>query len=267
MRIGFVELSLLFGACTNQALSFYLCTGQRSPCQPALQNRAGVGSVPKTPPRLPAGRCGEHQLVDAVGHRHGHSSALFAVEYFDGSQIVDPVIVSNVFWSKLQSNFLSILIGQFLAASVFGVFLSIASSQFVKIVDFATGALTPKPSNSPLNVPADLSVDGTAKRRRDIDVKKLAICLIIDIIGTSSEAIPIVGEVTDLLWAPIAATALRSLFGGNNIVFVLEFAEEILPFTDILPLATFCWVVDTFYEESDVAKALGLGVYQPPKQP
>jgi hypothetical protein len=177
------------------------------------------------------------------------------VEYFDGSQIVDPVIVSN---------FLSFLIGQLLAAGVFAVFLSFASSQFGKLVD----ALTPKPSNSPLNIPAELSVDGVAKRRRDIDVMKLAICIIIDLIGTSSVAIPIAGEVTDFLWAPIAATALRSLFGGsNNILFALEFAEEILPFIDFIPLATLCWVVDTFYEESDVAKALGLGVYQQQKQP
>lgn len=190
------------------------------------------------------------------------------MEYFDGSQIVDPVIVSNVFWTKLQSNFLSFLIGQLLAAGVFAVFLSFASSQFGKLVDYSTRALTPKPSNSPLNVPAELSVDGVAKRRRDIDVTKLAICIIIDLIGTSSEAIPIAGEVTDFLWAPIAATALRSLFGGsNNMLFALEFAEEILPFTDFIPLATLCWVVDTFYEESDVAKALGLGVYQQQKQP
>lgn len=71
----------------------------------------------------------------------------------------------------------------------------------------------------------------------DIDFGKLLLCIVIDVIGSASELMPILGEVTDVVWAPIAGLALRSIF-GSNIVFVLEFAEEILPFTDILPLAT-----------------------------
>lgn len=71
--------------------------------------------------------------------------------------------------------------------------------------------------------------------------------------------IPIIGEATDVLWAPIAAVLMRNLFYGSNVVLVLEFVEEVLPFTDILPLATLCWVLDTFFGESDAARALGLG--------
>jgi hypothetical protein len=74
-------------------------------------------------------------------------------------------------------------------------------------------------------------------RRINADFAKLLICIVIDIIGASSELIPILGEVSDVVWAPIAALLLRSLY-GSNILFVFEFAEEILPFTDILPLAT-----------------------------
>ena len=82
----------------------------------------------------------------------------------------------------------------------------------------------------------------------------------IDVIGTSSELLPVVGEVTDIVWAPIAAVILQKLY-NSNVLLVLEFTEEILPFTDILPLATLCWVVDTFFRESDVARLLGLGTY------
>ena len=71
--------------------------------------------------------------------------------------------------------------------------------------------------------------------------------------------LPIVGEATDVIWAPIAALLMRNLFYGSNVVLVLEFAEEILPFTDILPLATLCWVLDTFFGESATARALGIG--------
>lgn len=56
----------------------------------------------------------------------------------------------------------------------------------------------------------------------------------------------VLGEVTDVVWAPIAALGLRNLY-GSNVVFALEFVEEILPFTDFIPLATVCWVVDSFY--------------------
>jgi hypothetical protein len=69
------------------------------------------------------------------------------------------------------------------------------------------------------------------------DFGKLLLCIAIDVIGSSSELVPVLGEVTDVVWAPIAGLALRSLY-GSNVLFVLEFTEEILPFTDILPLAT-----------------------------
>uniref|UniRef100_A0A7S2PLG4 Uncharacterized protein n=1 Tax=Leptocylindrus danicus TaxID=163516 RepID=A0A7S2PLG4_9STRA len=99
----------------------------------------------------------------------------------------------------------------------------------------------------------------------NIDLGKLALCLIIDTLGTSSELIPFVGELTDVAWAPIAGIALRSLF-GSNVVFALEFVEEFLPYTDILPLATICWVVETFYADGDIARALQIGLYGPQAQ-
>ena len=89
------------------------------------------------------------------------------------------------------------------------------------------------------------------------DIPKLFLCIAIDVIGTSSELVPILGELTDVAWAPIAALTLKNIF-GSNVIFALEFTEEILPFTDILPLATICWVIQTYYSDSDVAKALGL---------
>jgi hypothetical protein len=64
------------------------------------------------------------------------------------------------------------------------------------------------------------------------------LCLLIDIVGTTSEFIPLVGEITDIAYAPLAAFALRYLFQGSNVIFALEFVEEFLPFTDVLPLAT-----------------------------
>lgn len=79
--------------------------------------------------------------------------------------------------------------------------------------------------------------DAPIQSRTNIDFGKLLLCVAIDVIGSASELVPVLGELTDVVWAPIAGLALRSLY-GSNVLFALEFAEEILPFTDIIPLAT-----------------------------
>ncbi|CAJ1351141.1 unnamed protein product [Effrenium voratum] len=68
----------------------------------------------------------------------------------------------------------------------------------------------------------------------------LMACLLIDMIGVASYLILILGEFTDILWAPIAGFLLQYLF-GSLLVSSLGTLEEILPFTDILPTATLAW--------------------------
>jgi hypothetical protein len=161
-----------------------------------------------------------------------------AVETFDGSSIVDPVVVSNVSWTSLKAKFLSVVIGQILAALVFVLLTTFFASQMQKLTQFVTTTLFSKENLDK----ATGTVVGKARASMsnssiEPNFGKLLACILIDVVGTSSEAIPLLGEVTDVVWAPIAGTLLRSLY-GSNILFVLEFAEEILPFTDILPLAT-----------------------------
>jgi len=82
-------------------------------------------------------------------------------------------------------------------------------------------------------------------------------------VGAANEVIPLVGELVDVIYAPIAALLLRQLFSGSNVVFLLEFTEEILPFTDVLPLATICWVVESFFSSGRLARALRIGEFAP----
>lgn len=192
---------------------------------------------------------------------------LSAVEVFDGSQITNPVVVSNVYWSNLQSNMLSFLLGQLFAAFAFLTLLALFGSQFSQLSTIVANAMSPSDQQQqPLKVPPpdrgernDPTFSSTAAPPPDWT--KLLLCVLIDIIGTSSEAIPIVGELSDVIWAPIAALALRELFHNNTALGLLEFTEEILPLTDVLPLATICWWIDTFARDSAVARVLGLGVY------
>jgi len=43
------------------------------------------------------------------------------------------------------------------------------------------------------------------------------------------------------------------------VVFGVEFIEELVPFADVLPLATICWVVESFAGGSDLARVLQIG--------
>jgi len=184
------------------------------------------------------------------------SSFLTAVEVFDGNQVIDPVVVSQTFWSSLGSRILSIIIGQALALLAFGILVTLASKQIGRFTEFVSKKVF-REDPPKLKMPPN----STAAYAKQPDFAKLLLCLAIDVIGSSSELIPVLGELTDVVYAPVAGLLLRSLFAGSNVVFALEFAEEILPFTDILPLATICWVVDTFAADSDLAKLLRVGQY------
>lgn len=188
---------------------------------------------------LPVPSLGLHRHNTLRRHLSPDASFIVAaVEIFDGSTIVDPVVVSDVFWASLQGKIIAVVIGQVLATIVFGVLSWFLASQISKIVDRFTNSVF-KETSSTTDPPSKFRKANEIPSfyRSPPDFGKLLICLAIDVIGSSSEIVPILGEVTDVLYAPIAATVLRNLY-GSNILFGLEFAEEILPFTDVLPLAT-----------------------------
>ena len=73
----------------------------------------------------------------------------------------------------------------------------------------------------------------------------IGMCLLLDIVGCISFAIPGIGEFSDVVWAPISAYLFYKMFGGRigRIGGVLNFLEEILPFTDIIPSFTIAWFI------------------------
>lgn len=87
---------------------------------------------------------------------------------------------------------------------------------------------------------------------------KLFFCIIIDITGDLSY---LTGPGSDFVFAPLEAAALKLLFGGN-ILALLGFLEEIVPFPlDIVPTATAAWVLQTLAPDSPATRFLGI---QPP---
>ena len=81
------------------------------------------------------------------------------------------------------------------------------------------------------------------------------ICILMDIIGMATYFIPAWGEFGDVVWAPISGIIFYIMFGGRfgMIGGVLNFLEEIIPFTDIIPSFTIAW----FIRKNETDKWLG----------
>lgn len=107
--------------------------------------------------------------------------------------------------------------------------------------------------------------------------------ILIDLVGDGSFIIPGAGEVSpapsaefagrcgtdmlmllllclsqgfDFLWAPVSALLIRQLY-GSNVLGLVAFVEELLPFTDIIPTATLAFVLEVFFAEVDKANTRG----------
>jgi hypothetical protein len=73
----------------------------------------------------------------------------------------------------------------------------------------------------------------------------LMLCIILDLIGCMSFSIPLVGEFSDIVWAPLSGFIFYRLYGGKMGLFggAFSFLEEIIPFTDIIPTFTIMWFI------------------------
>ena len=73
----------------------------------------------------------------------------------------------------------------------------------------------------------------------------LAFCLLMDALGYATYAIPVLGELGDLVWAPISAFIFYKTFGGTKGALggIFNFIEEILPGLDFIPSFTLMWLV------------------------
>lgn len=72
----------------------------------------------------------------------------------------------------------------------------------------------------------------------------LFLCILMDVIGYASYGIPVFGEVTDIVWAPVSAFIFYRMFGGWRGAFggLFNFTEELLPGLDFIPTFTIIWI-------------------------
>ena len=73
----------------------------------------------------------------------------------------------------------------------------------------------------------------------------LATCIALDIIGSATYAVPILGELVDFIWAPISAVIYWRLFGFKKgfLGGMFSFVEEIMPGLDFIPTFTITWAI------------------------
>lgn len=74
--------------------------------------------------------------------------------------------------------------------------------------------------------------------------RDLVLGILFDGIGMVSFSIPVIGEFSDVVWAPISGFLMMWMYKGNigKIAGAFSFLEEIIPFTDVIPSFTLTWI-------------------------
>ncbi len=73
----------------------------------------------------------------------------------------------------------------------------------------------------------------------------LILCIIMDVLGYATYTVPGLGELGDIVWAPISGIVFFIMFGGGwKAAFggLFDFTEELLPGTDFIPTFTIAWL-------------------------
>jgi len=74
--------------------------------------------------------------------------------------------------------------------------------------------------------------------------RDLILSIVLDLIGMATFLIPVLGEFSDILWAPISGYLLTRIYKGTTgkMVGIFAFLEELIPFTDFIPTYTLIWI-------------------------
>lgn len=83
--------------------------------------------------------------------------------------------------------------------------------------------------------------------------RNLFLGIVLDLLGMLSYLIPFLGEFEDTLWAPLSGILLSILYKGSigKVGGVIDFFEELLPFTDFIPTYTLTWIYTYVIKNQD----------------
>jgi hypothetical protein len=89
-----------------------------------------------------------------------------------------------------------------------------------------------------------MTKESLVKPLKDTKKRDLVLGLLFDAIGFISYAVPFLGELTDLVWAPIAGLILLKMYKGSvgTVGGIIVFIEELIPGLDFIPTFTLTWI-------------------------
>lgn len=82
------------------------------------------------------------------------------------------------------------------------------------------------------------------KPQKSYKKSKLILSLLFDGIGMLTYLVPVLAEVTDVVWAPISGLLLMAMFKGTTgkVAGIIGFVEEAFPGLDFIPTFTLTWI-------------------------
>ncbi|SCY10759.1 hypothetical protein SAMN05192588_1185 [Nonlabens sp. Hel1_33_55] len=82
---------------------------------------------------------------------------------------------------------------------------------------------------------------------------KLFFSVLFDLVGMASYAVPFVGELIDIIWAPIAGYLMTKVYPGKTgkTAGILTTIEELVPGLDIIPTFTLTWIYTYIIKKED----------------
>lgn len=96
-------------------------------------------------------------------------------------------------------------------------------------------------------------------KSKDNKYQKLYLGLLFDAIGMLSFAIPLIGDFSDIVWAPLAAWLMTRMYKGKigKGAGIVTFLEEIIPGLDVIPTFTIMWLYTYVFNKSTGETTVG----------
>jgi len=84
----------------------------------------------------------------------------------------------------------------------------------------------------------------TTESLKSTKKRDLFLSILFDAVGYLSYAVPFFGEISDVIWAPIAGLILLKMYKGTvgTIGGITVFIEELIPGLDFIPTFTLTWI-------------------------
>ncbi len=97
------------------------------------------------------------------------------------------------------------------------------------------------------------SLANAATAQNSFKQRNLYLGIIFDAIGMLSFTIPLIGDFSDVIWAPISGLLMAWMYKGKagKAAGIFSFLEEIIPMTDFVPSFTLMWFYTYVWKKQD----------------